>query len=230
MVDIWNAVLLFVFFFKVHLNLLDQQVERTNISEIFRFLFIKKKCLKCKKNTLTVFEKAFLLSSKGWKWIVIFLMQHKYWIKSLETKQQKTQKNVLLLHLQPDGIRWRQMVEVNAPLVVERGSPITQRESWWCSSAQRLWGDMGISLKLETQQRARAEVKAHTIWLGSEASIPLQRRTPSEAVSHSGLLASCKQQDSHSCCQEKLHGWREGGGGSTEGRVWGGKSKQILKA
>lgn len=60
---------------------------------------------------------------------------------------------------------------------------------------------MGLSLKLETQQRARGEVKAHTIWFDSEASVPLQRQTTPDEVSHSSLLAYCKQQDS--CCQEK---------------------------
>lgn len=70
-----------------------------------------------------------------------------------------------LWHLQPDRRRWRQKVEVNAPLVVLRGSPSIQRESRWCSSAQRLWGHMGISLKLEAQQRAGGEVKAHMVRL-----------------------------------------------------------------
>lgn len=88
-------------------------------------------------------------------------------------------------------------MEVNAPLVVLRGSPSIQRESRWCSSAQRLSGHMGISLKLETQQRARGEVKAHVLRL------PLQKQTEPEP---------------RSCGQEKLCGgnYRGTGQGGNE--------------
>lgn len=86
---------------------------------------------------------------------------------------------------------------------------------------------MGLSLKLETQQRARSEVKAHTMWFNSEASILLQRQTTPDDVSHSSLLAYCKQQNSNSCCQEILHDGEEQ---TPEVLDWEGNRKQILRA